>query len=232
MDYTTCLSEGSRKSLESVSLSYCKNMTLYISVSLAAFLGFLCIGICIVFRFRYEIQVVMYCKWGIRLSNCWKKGDQENFEFDGFVSFVHENDDFVLNNLRPFLEDLHQYRLLIHYRDFHVGEDIATNILHSINKSARIIIVVSVEFLESKWGTFEFERAFYSIISKTTQRLIVIVMTDEVIRIRSDDIVRKILTTKTYVHRNDRLFWKKILFAMPDKNKNLRRSNSEQPLLA
>ena len=231
MDYITCLSEGSRKSLQSVSLSYCKNMTLYISVSLAAFLGLLCIGICIVFRFRYEIQVVMYCKWGIRLSNCWKTSDKENFEFDGFVSFVNENDDFVLNNLRPFLEDLHQYRLLIHYRDFHVGEDIATNILHSINKSARIIIVVSVEFLESKWGTFEFERAFYSIISKTTQRLIVIVMTDEVIRIRRDDIVRKILTTKTYVHRNDRLFWKKILFAMPDKNKNLRRSNSEQPLI-
>ena len=232
MDMIKCMSDGSLKVLRNVSLSYCKNLTLYISVSMATLLALLCIGMGIVFRFRYEIQVVVYCRWGIRLNICQNTNEPEKFEFDGFVSFVHENDDFVLNHLRPFLEDLHQYRLLIHYRDFHVGEDIAANILHSINKSARIIIVLSEEFIGSRWGAFEFEQAFYSILKSKTQKLIVIVMDNKVLQTENDTIVHRITTTKTYVSRDDRLFWKKILFAMPDKEKIIETSSSETNLLA
>ena len=221
VDHITCKTkDGTTHDVQDFSLAYCKNLVLYITISLAAFLGVLCISIIVAFRYRHEIQVLVYCKWGIRINLCCRKHKHDEiFSNDGFVSFVHENDDFVLKELRPYLEDHNEYRLLIHYRDFEVGGAICDNILDSINNSARIIIVLSKAFTQSKWGTFEFEQALHSIVKKKTQSIIVIVMDNDVLKNPGPNIVKTILTTKTYVRRDDKLFWKKLLFAMPDRRR-------------
>ena len=230
MDNITCTkSDQSRMNLNDVNLEFCRyliqNIVIGVSVAVVVF----CVSTVIIYRFRLEIQVIIYCKWGIRFRFC-QKPDDGSFSHDGFVSFVHTDDQFVLNELMTFLENHHGYKLLIHYRDFEVGVDISDNIIKSIDDSARIIIILSEAFLESHWGAFEFEQAFYSILKRRNQRLIVLVMDDQVLNNPSNNIVKKIIATKTYLKRKDKLFWEKIVFAMPDRQSSRHRHSTEELL--
>ena len=227
MDNITCTkSDQSRVSFEDVNLEYCRYIIQDIVIGVSVVVVVFCVATVILYKFHFEIQVILYCKWGIRFRFCQKQNDG-SFSHDGFVSFVHSDDEFVLNELMTFLENNHGYNLLIHYRDFEVGINISDNIIKSIDDSARIIIILSEAFLESHWGAFEFEQAFYSILKKRDQRLIVLVMDDQVLSNPSNSIVKKIIATKTYLKRKDKLFWEKILFAMRDRKSSRYRHSTE-----
>ncbi|KAH3832034.1 hypothetical protein DPMN_105308 [Dreissena polymorpha] len=102
-----------------------------------ASVSFILLIVClIIFKFRYEIQVIAFYKWHVRLDFNFGKGrhrkPEDTYTYDAFVCFAEEDTPFVEETLRPLLEP--QYSLCLYYRDFHVGDDIADAILKGIKR--------------------------------------------------------------------------------------------------
>ena len=85
------------------------------------------------------------------------KGDK----YDAFVSFAHEDTDFIHNELAPKLEkeSTEQFKLCLHTRDWIPGTWIIEQISTSVDNSRRTIIILSKNFLKSIWSLMEFRLA-------------------------------------------------------------------------
>ncbi|XP_073493851.1 toll-like receptor 4 [Phyllobates terribilis] len=87
-----------------------------------------------------------------------KNGNYEK-EYDAFVIHSSLDEEWVKEQLVPKLEDGNpRFQLCLHYRDFIPGMPITTNIVNEgIRRSRKALIIVSQNFIESKWCSFEFE---------------------------------------------------------------------------
>ena len=85
-------------------------------------------------------------------------------EFDAFVSYCHEDNEWVRQELQPRLEDCHPlFRLCLHERDFVAGAAVADNISAAISTSRRMVLLLSRAFLRSHWCYMEFRQAHYKV---------------------------------------------------------------------
>ena len=83
-------------------------------------------------------------------------------DYDAFVSYSHEDYAWVVQELRPYLEDQDPaFRLCLHDRDFMAGAAVADNICCAVKTSRRMILVLSKAFLRSHWCHLEFRQAHY-----------------------------------------------------------------------
>ena len=81
--------------------------------------------------------------------------------FDAFMIYHFDSDDdFVVNNLVPALEEDRNFKLFIHSRDFMLGRNIINNIEEAIEGSNSATIVMSQGFVASKWGQEEFTHCY------------------------------------------------------------------------
>ena len=134
--------------------------------------------------------------------------------YDAFVSFAHEDTDFVHNVLAPRLEkeSTEQFKLCLHTRDWVPGEWITEQISKSVNQSRRTIIIFSKSFLKSIWSLMEFRLAYIKALQRKEGWVIVIlyiISLDEV----KDDIdeeLRVYLKKNTYIEWGDPYFWRKL----------------------
>ncbi|XP_072943251.1 uncharacterized protein [Epargyreus clarus] len=125
--------------------------------------------------------------------------------YDAFVSFTHRDEDFVQDKLVPELEGGRRpLRLCVHSRDWEIGGMITEQIARSVSETRRTIVVMSREFLESKWGKMEFRAAH------ALDRVILLLRGDVVCVAKEDPELRAYLITKTYVHADDPLVWDRV----------------------
>ncbi|KAJ8306682.1 hypothetical protein KUTeg_015723 [Tegillarca granosa] len=85
--------------------------------------------------------------------------------FDVFISYSREDWDWVKNTLLPNLS-CEGYRVCVDFKDFVPGTEISENILNSIYKSKKTIVVLSKNFLNSVWGQFELQQAHYKAMTQ------------------------------------------------------------------
>ncbi|XP_060565318.1 toll-like receptor Tollo [Ruditapes philippinarum] len=198
-----------------VFISDLKDVVMKIGIPIAAIVFVTCIIAILFFKFRYEIQVIAFYRWNIRLACCCTNKTDENvqWKYDAFICFAEEDIVFVQNRLIPMLEP--KYNICIYYRDFPVGEDIAESILETIDNSAVIIILLSENFMNSRWGTFEFRSAHYSAMRKKNKRLLIVILNESFLQTKMDLTLRSILYTKSYLKADDSLFKEKLIHSMP-----------------
>ena len=80
--------------------------------------------------------------------------------------------------LQTYLEKNKNFKLELHERDFDAGRTIIDNINYNINRSRKIILVISSSFLKSKWGKYELEMARMHMFQQNREMLIVIILED------------------------------------------------------
>ncbi|KAJ8033416.1 Toll-like receptor Tollo [Holothuria leucospilota] len=186
---------------------------------LASLLGviFLAILMCgLIYKYRLEIVVFIYIKTGWKCFGTRK--DDVGKEYDAFISFSSLDRDFVISELVPKLEgDVHSRKLCIHHRDFVVGACIATNIVHAIANSKRIVILCSNNYLKSEWCSYEFKTSHRQALRDRRRRILLIMMED-VDEKYLDKEMKAYISTNTYLDRKDSLFWPKLMYAIPFKN--------------
>ena len=145
-----------KNSLPNIEIFENQNGFPYIIVGLTAvILTFLVIAICCYCKYKKNINSWCSCYPSI-IENA---NDEELY--DAFISFSHEDEDLVLTQLVPKLEQEPKipYKLCFHTRDWSPGEWIQEQIYNSVYYSHRTIIILSKNFLNSPWSLLEFRVA-------------------------------------------------------------------------
>ena len=112
--------------------------------------------------YKQRIIIFLYSKSWARLYFNEDYVDRDK-HYDAFISYSHEDRDFVENTLVQGLERAQdselRYKVCVHSRDWNVGEDIPSQIFRSVEDSRKTIIVLSQSYVESKWSDLEFKAA-------------------------------------------------------------------------
>lgn len=95
------------------------------------------------------------------------------YTYDGFVVYDNEDRNWVIEQLMPHLEQQHlvaeaetrsdtvinSLRLCVHERDFPPGEHILNNIWSNMERSRKVIVVISKNFTQSHYCNYELNMA-------------------------------------------------------------------------
>ncbi|XP_071149837.1 interleukin-1 receptor accessory protein-like 1-B [Mytilus edulis] len=98
---------------------------------------------------------------------------QHKLEYDVFISYSSEDEKWVKETLFTKLVQ-NGYHVNIDFKDFVPGMAIAENVMDSIYKSRKTVVVMSKNFLKSMWGQFELQQAHNRAISQRKDVLILI----------------------------------------------------------
>lgn len=140
--------------------------------------------------------------------------DETQYEFDAFVSFSESDSDWVIGTLCQVLESQHNLRLCVHYRDWMIGRDIVTNIIDSIEKSRKTLMIVSNAFAASQWCHFEMTMAQTKLFEDDRDNLILVLL-EEIADCNMNPRLQLQMQRKTYVEWTEnpvgqQLFWEKL----------------------
>ena len=169
--------------------------------------------------YRYEIKVIVYCKFDFHPFDNEKDDNDPDKVFDAFISYSGLDYHWPCLSLTPRLEARDPpYRLCLHDRDFAVGAPISDNINSAIQRSKRMIVILTNNYLDSDWCLLEFKMAHQKVLKERNKYLIVIVHED----VKMDALPEELklyVKTNTYLEVSNKWFWEKLFYAMPRKSR-------------
>ena len=184
------------------------NLLAKVSASLLAFLIFV-IALS-VFLYRHKWDVRFFCLKFVTNRKTYQEleGSEQEYEYDAFVSFDSDDQDWVSNELQKNLDctqgnvgtnDQLRFRLCIHERDFVPGGLIDENILRSIESSKKTIVVLSRNFLQSVWCEFELQIARKECIERGRDLIIAVMLETLPGDIKISGSVERLIRQNTYI---------------------------------
>ncbi|KAK3100252.1 hypothetical protein FSP39_016946 [Pinctada imbricata] len=238
LDLTKCESPDNLKGKVLMTLTFreicpmseeVKHLIIGLSVSVLTIL--LVAGI--IYRSRWHIRHWLFIVRSSRRPG-YTRLPSDDFVYDGFLVYAEDDRIFVHDTLVPRVENQEGYKLCVHFRDFDVGKFIADNIVENMNKSRKVIVILSNNFAKSRWCDFELMIAQRRLLSERGDILILILYKDIDFRHMSSSL-RMLLTTMTYAKwTNDSagqtVFWEQILFGLrrPENQQNSDEYNAYQ----
>ncbi|GJQ74437.1 putative leucine rich repeat N-terminal domain protein [Trypoxylus dichotomus] len=176
------------------------NQVLLTTIGACLFTLLVLLGLAAILYKKYEYHVKIWIYNNPTLQRFVTEYDLDKDKlYDAFVSYSHEDEEFVAKELVSILEaGANPYKLCVHVRDWVVGEFICKQITESVEKSRRTIIVLSPHFLESEWATMEFRVAHHQAMKESRHRVIVILYGDIDPKSIEDEDLRVYLSTNTY----------------------------------
>ncbi|XP_071107200.1 toll-like receptor 4 [Haliotis cracherodii] len=164
----------------------------------AGILFFFCVVIVgLVRRYRWKIRYLFYSA-RLRYKSDRNTPDDGYFMHDAFVSYADEDREFVVDDMRCHMEVNDGINLNIHHRDFMPGEPIASNIIGAITNSRKTVVVLSQNFLNSYWCTYELRMAQMESIS-SGRDILIIIMFEPVPAKNIPPEILKLLHTDSYI---------------------------------
>ena len=113
-------------------------------------------------------------------------------------------------------------KVCLHERDFEVGTPITENIIECVDRSRKIIVVVSKKYLESQWCLFEMNLAYHRLVEARRKSFVVILLEEIPLGSRTK-VLNYLMRSRTYLEwpRSDsqqspsteqeqKLFWKRL----------------------
>ncbi|KAI5636556.1 TIR domain-containing protein [Phthorimaea operculella] len=202
-DQLTCVGTG--EPLSSISTSVLCQVAFVVSLIVCGVLIVL-IGVLLMLLRRYGEQVRMFLYSRGWCISCLQKRDLDDKPYDAFVSFAHEDQEYVMNTLLPGLENApEQFRVCVHYRDWHVGDWIPAQIMRSVQLSKRTLIVLSRSFVASTWSTLELRYALANAAENPSAKVLVLIR-DDILDMDLDTELKKYITYNTYLTCDDPWF--------------------------
>ncbi len=152
-----------------------------------------------------------------------------NREYDAFVSYNSEgaDDDFVRGELYPKLEleNDQPLKIFFHQRDFKAGTLIHANIANAIAKSNSAIVILSQDFINSKWCIEEFDWFLGEQKRDPCFLIFVIIMQDLKTLKKCPPQLAKFINENTGLEKEDPELWTKLSKLLLD----LRATEKQEP---
>ena len=76
-------------------------------------------------------------------------------KYDAFISYCHDDQTWIVEELIPKLEKEKNIKCCIHERDFEIGVTVLQNIIDCLDQSQVFITVLSPGYVNSTWCMFE-----------------------------------------------------------------------------
>ena len=168
------------------------------------------VGTCLVLKYWWHIRYY----WFVLQAQRKRQKEllhQPQYRFDAFVCYHRDDRHWVIRKLLPNIEYEGGYDVCLHDRDWLGGIDIAENILTSIDRSRKVIMVLTNKFAASQWCQFEVAMAQHRLLEEGRDVLVPVLM--EKIEGRNLTArLRHVLNTKTYLawpreENNEAKFW-------------------------
>lgn len=163
---------------------------------------------------RETIYIWLYSHPKARALCCAPEEPDSAKPYDVFVSYAHQDEEFVEEVLVPVLEDASQeinFRCLVHVRDFVPGRDISEQIIEAVDLSKRTLIILSDNFVASDWAKMEFD------VAHARSNLIVVLKGAMPDKDKMWDGLKEYVRANTYLSWDDPWFWQKLRYALPHK---------------
>jgi len=141
-----------------------------------------------------------------------------------------------VTQLSPRLETKYHLRLCIRERDWLVGLDIVDNIVDSIEKSRKTVLIVSNAFAVSHWCHFEMTMAQTKLLEDDRDNLILVLL-EEIADCNMTPRLQLQMQKKTYIEWTDnqigqQLFWAKLRRALSRQSQSVTRTLPPRELFA
>ncbi|CAC5359688.1 TLR13 [Mytilus coruscus] len=81
--------------------------------------------------------------------------NDEDFEYNAFVVYCEADSDWVHTQFIKRVENVEGLKLCIHHRDFEIGQPIIENIDKFVEKSRKVVVIMSNDFAKSEWCQWE-----------------------------------------------------------------------------
>ena len=192
------------------------NYGLYLTISIVPVSSVLLLLSAIyTYRRRWTIRYFLYA---IRHSRRIANEMKGQYAYDGFIVYNEHDRHWVHDTLLPKLETEMKMKLCLHYRDFIPGINIEDQIVASINKSRRTVLIVTPNFLKSHWCDFEMQMARNKLFSDGMDVLVLIIL-ERFPLAGVNKTMRNLLDKKTYLEwysseEGQKLFWKQLRLAL------------------
>ena len=188
----------------------------------------LLIVVVITYRWRFRIRYKIF-KTGAFINKFCRfqrnsDSSADHYEYDAFVSYSSDDRFWVHDVLMKTLEDIYGFKLVIHYRDFLLGQNIQHNITTHMKESRDFILVLTENFFESDWCQMELEAAYQESLRR--HRNIIIIVLGDVPQNIDNPTATYLLDTHTYLQwavnaENEnqnadkhKLFWEKLVHCL------------------
>ena len=187
-----------------------KELVAYLGAGASA-LSILTLAIAIALILKYK-RVWLYKRFQwhpFDMDEC----EGEDKEFDIFVSYANNNEEYVEHYLIKNLVN-RGYRVAYHRVNFPGGQPIHVSIEQCIRKSKRTLVVFSNDYFNSQWCMWEFTVALELDGNEGTHRMITVKYDD--VNVRSLDLTLQTYFKRyTYVLHNSLTFWDNLIYSLP-----------------
>lgn len=175
------------------------------------------------FIFHQRIMFCCYKKFNLRFFR--KRNDKNKF-FDGFLIFSKKDENFLIDDfLKHFETDGNFYKFFLFFHDFSIFNDA---ILKNCENSQKIVLFLSENFLKNEWKKIEFKKIFYEILKTKKRKKLIIVFLDNFDDKNFDPELKLILKTNFILRWSEKLFWEKFKFFLPSLNRSTQLHNQQQ----
>ena len=191
--------------------------TYVILVHLSTSMCLILLAASIVIRFRWHIHYI-YINTGARVRGYKELSDTKIYQYDAFVSYNKDDLTWVIGCLRNVLEHKNELKLCLHDRDWLAGVDIVENIQQSIERSRKVVLIITNAFARSNWCQLELTMAQHRLFSEDRDNLI-LVMKEKILDCNMTPRLALQLKTQTYIEWDEsemgqKVFWKRLVNAI------------------
>ncbi|CAH1784452.1 unnamed protein product [Owenia fusiformis] len=172
--------------------------------------------IILICRHRYKLQY-WYLQLRAAMRYHGKNNLEQEYNFDGFISYSSLDKTWGQKTLYAKLVGVYNYRICIDDVNFRPGGYISDIILDAINRSKKVILIISQNFLRSRWCAYEMNLARGELANRGRDCLILILK--EPISVLPPELIsptlRSLLDTRVYLEWSEdadkkAVFWRKL----------------------
>ncbi|XP_078703828.1 uncharacterized protein LOC144928917 [Branchiostoma floridae x Branchiostoma belcheri] len=107
-----------------------------------------------------------------------KARNTKGFKYDFFVIHSAKDEEWVNYTLLAYLEGEHHLKGCIAERDFKLGEYVLDNITLAIKESAKVLVILTPDMVQSKWCKHEMKDALHAKVEEETETVIPVLQKD------------------------------------------------------